>query len=86
MDWRDMLFGRGALQKAAQTGDTQPTPQAAQPAGIDVRALAQAQADQQQPHMGLPAQIPAGVRGAPYPLQGSLSEAARKRGQESGGR
>ena len=47
-DWRDLLFGRGPLTKAAQQGGATPTtPPPAQPAGIDVGALAQQQAARQ---------------------------------------
>ena len=80
-DWRDFLFGRKALGQAAGE-PPQNTPPPAQPSGINVEALAQAQADQEQPHMGYPRVIPPNVKGAPYPLPGSLSEAARKRGQQ----
>lgn len=52
--WTDFLFGKGALNKAA--GPPSPPQPAApyQPAGIDIAALAQHQADMQRPVVGAP--------------------------------
>lgn len=72
----DFLFGREALQRAA---GRQPPVIVQQPAGIDIRALAEQQA---QPRMGYPAKIPENVQGAPYPLPaGGLTQEAKKRGK-----
>lgn len=50
--WWDFLFGKGALDKAAQQGAPAPAPQPQQPASVgisqsDIAAMAQQQADQQ---------------------------------------